>query len=88
MRHLTSSRFWQCFGALPADVQGLARRNYALLKQNPVHPSLRFKEVCRGRYRSIRVGIHYRALGVPVPLGIQWFWIGRHDEYEQWLDQG
>lgn len=45
MRHFTSSGFWCCFDALPTDVQDLARRQYALLKQNPAHPSLRFKSV-------------------------------------------
>jgi len=66
LRHFASSRFWRCFDALPADIQDLARRNYTLLKQNPAHPSLRFKSVHGGHFRSVRVGIHYRALGVPV----------------------
>jgi hypothetical protein len=82
LKHFTSRRFWQCF-ALPTQIQELARRNYALLKHNPAHPSLHFKSVCSGRFRSIRVGLHYRALGVPVPDGVQWFWIGSHDEYDQ-----
>lgn len=85
MRHFTSSQFWQCFNTLPTDVQDLARRNYALLKQNPTHPSLRFKSVHDGRFRSVRVGIHYRALGVPVPEGVQWFWIGSHAEYDKFF---
>jgi hypothetical protein len=62
LKHFTSRRFWHCFDALPADIQELARRNYALLKQNPTHPSLQFKPVCSGRFRSVRVGLHYRAL--------------------------
>jgi hypothetical protein len=83
LKHFTSRRFWQCFNALPTDIQELARRNYALLKQNPAHPSLQFKPVCSGRFRSIRVGLHYRALGVLVSEGVQWFWIGSHAEYDQ-----
>ena len=31
---------------------------------------------------SVRVGIHYRALGVPVPEGVLWFWIGPYAEYD------
>jgi len=85
LRHFTSSRFWQCFDALPAEIQKLARRNYELLKQNPAHPSLQFKSVHGGRFRSVRVGIHYRALGVPVPEGVQWFWIGPHSEYDKFF---
>lgn len=85
MRLFASSQFWRCFDALPIDIRDLARRNYALLKQNPEHPSLRFKSVCGGRFRSVRVGIHYRALGVPVPEGVQWFWIGPHAEYDKFF---
>ncbi|WP_421664293.1 hypothetical protein, partial [Nitrospira sp. BLG_2] len=85
LRHFTSSQFWRCFNALPVDIQGLARRNYALLKQNPTHPSLRFKSVHGGRFRSVRVGVHYRALGVPVTEGVQWFWIGPHAEYDKFF---
>jgi hypothetical protein len=66
---------------LPSRVQSLARRNFELLKQNPEHPSLQFKSV--GRFRSVRVGLRYRALGVPVEDGIQWFWIGSHADYDK-----
>jgi hypothetical protein len=65
------------------QVQELARRTYALLKHDPAHPSLRFKPVRSGRFRSVRMGLHYRALGVPVPEGVQWFWIGSHDDYDR-----
>jgi hypothetical protein len=36
-------------------------------------------------FRSVRAGIHYRALGVPVPEGVQWFWIGPHAEYDKFF---
>lgn len=85
MKHYTSARFWQCFHLLPPEVQRLARGNYALLKQNPAHPSLQFKHVAGGKYRSVRFGLHYRALGIPVPDGVQWFWIGSHTEYDKLL---
>jgi len=85
LKHFASSKFWQCFNTLPPNIQTLARRNYELLKQNPAHPSLHFKPVCDGRYRSVRIGSHYRALGIPVPDGVQWFWIGSHDEYDKLL---
>jgi hypothetical protein len=83
LKHWASRRFWQCLDALPPHVQQLARRNFALLRQNPSHPSLQFKPVCGGRYHSVRVGLDYRALGVPVPEGVQWFWIGSHAEYDR-----
>jgi hypothetical protein len=83
LRHFASRRFWQRFEQLPESVQGTARRKYELLKNNPTHPSLHFKDVAGGRYRSVRVGLHYRALGVPVSEGTLWFWIGTHAEYDK-----
>jgi len=61
-------------------VQLLADKNFELLKANPAHPSLHFKQV--GHFRSVRVGLLHRALGVDVPGGIVWFWIGTHAEYD------
>jgi len=48
-----------------------------------MHPSLHFKKVKDGQFRSVRVGPQYRALGVPVPDGVQWFWIGSHADYDK-----
>lgn len=65
-------------------VQTSAHRSYALLRENPAHPALQFKLI-GDRYYSVRVGLHYRALGVPIPEGVQWFWIGSHAEYDKLL---
>jgi hypothetical protein len=61
-------------------IRDLADRSFALLKSNPRHPSLHFKKV--GRYRSARVGLHHRVLGVDVEEGVLWFWIGAHADYD------
>jgi hypothetical protein len=68
LKHFTSKAFWICYQRLPSPVQDLAHKNFALLKQNPEHPSLHFKQV--GRFRSVRVGLRYRALGVEVSEGV------------------
>ncbi|MEH1850521.1 MAG: hypothetical protein V7L11_02280 [Nostoc sp.] len=60
MRHRASPNFWYCYRQLPSDVQEFADRCYELLKQDPRYPSLHFKKV--GRFWSVRVGLHYRAL--------------------------
>ncbi|MBK1693654.1 hypothetical protein CKO09_02710 [Chromatium weissei] len=83
MKHFASRKFWHRFQALPNEVKKIAWSSYELLKKNPAHPSLQFKFVCSGRFRSVRVGLHYRALGIPVLEGTQWFWIGSHSEYDQ-----
>jgi len=61
-------------------VRRLADESFARLKADPHHPSLHFKRV--GRFRSARVGLHYRALAVDVADGVLWFWIGTHAEYD------
>ena len=80
MKHRASRKFWQHYEKLPDDVQRLADRNYEILKSNPSHPSLHFKPV--GRFWSVRVGLHYRALAVPAGNDLIWFWIGTHSEYD------
>lgn len=81
MNHFASPGFWDCLEQLPESARELAQRNFELLKQNPQHPSLHFKKI--GRYRSVRVGLSYRALAVEIPEGLLWFWIGTHSQYDQ-----
>ena len=52
-----------------------------MLKSNPRHPSLHFKRV--GDFWSVRIGLHHRALGIPVDDGVHWFWIGTHADYDK-----
>ena len=80
MRHLASPAFWQSYTKLPENIRALADKNYALLKDNPRHPSLQLKKV--GRFWSVRVGSRYRALAVEVEEGLLWFWIGSHADYD------
>lgn len=89
MNHVTLPRFWRCYEQLPAEVRQLADRNYQLLKTNPQHPSLHFSKIVRARTLwTVRVGDHYRALGLEKAEGIVWFWIGTHAEYDRILARG
>jgi hypothetical protein len=81
MKHFASPEFWDARERLPAEVQALADKSFALLKANPRHPSLQLKRV--GRLWSARVGRAHRALGRDVDGGLLWFWIGRHAEYDR-----
>ena len=86
MKHLTLPRFWRHYRRLPKEVQELADKNFGLLKSEAHHPSLRLKKVGKTRQLwSVRVGAHYRALGVEKPEGIVWVWIGTHAEYDTLL---
>jgi len=83
LTHHASPDFWVCYRSLPPEVQQLADKAYELLKRNPRHPSLHLKKV--GRFWSVRVGTHYRALAVEASDGLVWFWIGTHAEYDKLL---
>ena len=86
MKHLALPRFWRHYRQLPKAVQQLADKNFKLLKADPFHPSLHFKKLGKTKALwSVRVGVHYRALGVEKPESIVWFWIGTHAEYEKLL---
>jgi mRNA-degrading endonuclease RelE of RelBE toxin-antitoxin system len=80
MRHFASPEFWDAYQRLPDRIRDLADKNFKLLKQNPRHPSLQLKKV--GRFWSVRVGLHYRALAVDIDVGLLWFWIGSHADYD------
>ena len=86
MKHSALPRFWKHYRELPEDVQQSADRNFELLKADPRHPSLHFKKVGRQKQLwSVRIGLHYRALGKDKPESVVWFWIGTHAEYDQLL---
>ena len=42
--HLTTDRFWKCFENLPDPIQKVSKKNFALLKANPLHPSFLLKK--------------------------------------------
>lgn len=81
MRHLADVDFWKCYEALPVDVRRQADATYERLKQDPHHPSLRFKKI--GQRWSVRVGKSYRALALEVDEGFLWYWIGSHADYNR-----
>jgi len=80
MRHFASRTFWEAYAKLPEQIRVLADKNYALLKNDPRHPSLQLKKV--GRFWSVRVGSRYRALAVEADGDLVWFWIGSHADYD------
>jgi len=70
------------FEELPPQVQKLARDKYAFWKRDPYHPSLHFEERRNG-ICVVRIGEHYRALGLREGETVAWFWIGTHEQYNQ-----
>ena len=83
MNQFATPEFWYHYRSLPTEVRDLADKNFALLRQDPHHPSLRLKKT--GSYWSARVGLRYRALARDRAEGLVWFWIGPHSEYDRLL---
>ena len=81
MNHFAAPSFWRSYHELPERVRIVADKKFELLKADPRHPSLHFKRV--GRFHSVRVGPHYRALAVDATDGVLWFWIGSHADYDR-----
>lgn len=80
-----TSEFWACFDGLPENVKSRARIAYALWSADPRHPSLHFKPLAipGENIWSVRIGIHWRALGVRNGEEMIWFWIGSHADYDR-----
>ena len=83
MKHKTASSFWKYYEHLPVNIRDLADKNFQLLKDNSLHPSLQFKKV--GKVWSVRVGSNYRAISTQIEEGYLWIWIGTHAEYDKLL---
>ncbi len=88
MNSFLTSQFLTLYRKLPANVREQARAAYALFRQDPHHPSLRFRRVHPTRpIFSARVGMDYRAVGIRRGTDSFWFWIGSHSDYDALLRQ-
>jgi hypothetical protein len=81
LRHHANAKFWACYDALTEEFRQIADKNFALLRDDPHHPSLNFKRV--NRYWSVGVGLSHRALAIRDGDDFIWFWIGEHREYDR-----
>ena len=79
--------FWKLYRKQLVEVRELARKAYRLWSEESLHPSLHFKKVRGGKW-SLRIGVHYRAVGRFEGDGFVWDWIGSHAEYDQLIRGG
>ena len=87
MKSNISDAFRGLYAQLPGRIRKLAQRSYQLWREDMRHPGLNFKCVNRSQnIYAIRVGLHWRALGLLDNDTITWFWIGSHAEYDRLLD--
>jgi len=84
----TTTQFRKAFADLPEQVQEQTRKAYRQFKQEPNHPSLRFKKVHPELpIYSARISKNYRAVGQLDENVVIWFWVGSHAEYDKLLSQ-
>lgn len=84
MKSRLTRRFRRAFAELPDEVKERARDAYRLFRDNPAHPSLRFKRVHpTDPIYSVRIGFGYRAVGAMEGDTIYWYWIGGHADYDR-----
>ena len=81
--HYAEKSFWSAYDALPEQIQAIADKQYQLLEENPLYPSLHLKKV--GRFYSVRINDNYRALALKDATDFIWFWIGNHADYDRFL---
>ncbi|MDM3853199.1 MAG: hypothetical protein PT119_25295 [Aphanizomenon gracile PMC627.10] len=86
MKSATLPSFWDEYQSLDKQVRQSARKAYRLWKENPFYPSLHFKCINnQENILSVRITRNYRAIGVLDDDTVTWFWIGNHDDYENFF---
>ena len=100
MRSSVTKTFRKKLNELPISVQEQAAKTYRLWQKSPYHPSLQFKRVSqrqpiysvrikrvsqRQPIYSVRISHTHQVLGLLEADRIYWFWIGKHDEYDDLL---
>jgi hypothetical protein len=79
--------FWKLYYELPQNVRKQAIKNLSLWREHPELPCWQFKLVGKKLpVYSDRINDNYRALGILKNDTMNWFWIGKHDEYERILE--
>jgi hypothetical protein len=81
---LTRPSFWQLYYGLSDAVRAHARAAFVRFSQDPFQPGLQFKKLAGSPdWWSVRIGLHYRAIGAREGDTIRWFWIGSHADYDK-----
>jgi mRNA-degrading endonuclease RelE of RelBE toxin-antitoxin system len=86
VKSATLPSFWKAYRLLDASIRQRARKAFELWQEDPFYPSLHFKCInTEENIWSARITLGYRVLGIWEGDTVIWFWIGGHDEYEQFF---
>ena len=80
----TFPEFWERYDQLPPALQSPAKQAFRRFRRDPYHPLLRFKSL-HGHPNawSVRIGLHYRAVGLRSGDTLRRFWIGTHAQFDK-----
>lgn len=84
MKSFATPDFWQAYAKLSSELKQQAQEAYQLWQENPLHPSLHFKNVGKNLW-SARLSGGFRALAMKKGDDYYWFWIGSYEAYEALL---
>ena len=84
MKSVINEDFLEAYRKLPKSIREQARKAYRQFRQNPHHPSLKFKSIHPSEpFYSARISRRYRTVGIREGDIIIWFWIGSHTDYDK-----
>lgn len=82
--HYRHKNFNKMFAALPVQAQGLAKKSFRKMLENPALVALkRIPENGKADIWSAQITQAYRALAVKVGHVYIWYWIGTHEGYNK-----
>jgi hypothetical protein len=88
LNSVTTEEFRRLYGAASPQKRAQIKRAFKLWRENPAHPSLRFKKVHpTAPIYSAKVDLDWRALSVLDGDTVVWFWVRPHDAYTRMLER-
>ncbi len=91
-RNVRTREFRELFAKLPRQIREIAGPTYLIFLRDPRYPALRLHSLvdnAKGRHRagtwSVTVAAKYRALYAVEDGTNVWYWIGSHNDYENFI---
>ena len=87
LEHIIDDELHALVQKLDPKLQDRVYKQFSLLMEMPLYPSLHLKKVKgqKNEQWSIYISRNYRALGYENEGVVRWYWIGHHSEYDKIL---
>jgi hypothetical protein len=80
VKHTAGKEFWDYYNQSGIDTE-VSLRKFRPAQERSAPSLILLQKV--GRFWSVRIGLHYRAVAVHDGTNFGWFWIGHHSEYDR-----